>query len=520
MKTIIKVALIALLWISAINSGTINADARLRLQMTHAWWTGTEEVDPDYQPQSREEFFALVKGVDGKRYIPYDVGQPMLMLPGDWLGTQLHRWFPKVGERDFRSLVINFVIFVPLNVAAVVSCFWLLRLFDFNERIAGLTSIAWLLGTTFLHYAQVPQQNNQVLLFVTIGYAAALAFVKRGIPHFAVISGIGLGAAFLIRLTSVIHVLTVLLFLVGCVAYQSRDKLKIIQVMGLWIGGFMPLALVERVLTYTRYGSFLVNPQSLSLKQLTTEPIWANLPELPANYPFINPPYVGILGPLFSPAKSIFIYDPLLLPCLVLVLVIWKKISPYIQWYLVTGIFNLGLHLLLTSRLDFWHGDAAWGARYHVTSVQLLLIPLVALFIQDILAAKRLKLWLMRGIITLAIIVQISSVILLFSLESAQALSLPSESQHLQFRLGERWTNIVCEIDSYFSNSSFPEHCLNKKIGFVSSRQEYFLKDRHQVALLPFNYARFGFNRKWAFVLWGLVLTLAIVTTLRFCFIG
>jgi hypothetical protein len=72
------------------------------------------------------------------------------MVPGDWLGTQLHRWFPKVGERDFRGLVVNFAIFVLLNVAAVVACFWLLRVFEFNERISGLTSIAWLLGMILL----------------------------------------------------------------------------------------------------------------------------------------------------------------------------------------------------------------------------------------------------------------------------------------------------------------------------------------------------------------------------------
>ena len=46
---------------------------------------------------------------------------------------------------------------------------------------------------------------------------------------------------------------------------------------------------------------------------------------LPPNYPFIWSPEVGIWGVLFSPAKSIFIYDPLLVPCLGICIFYWRK---------------------------------------------------------------------------------------------------------------------------------------------------------------------------------------------------
>jgi hypothetical protein len=205
MKTVTKIALISLLWICLINSGTLGSlDTDLRLQMAHAWWTGTEEVSPPPKSQLkiRGDIRAGIMGVGGKRYIAYEQGQSMLMLPGDWLGTQMHRLFPSIEEKDWRDLVVNFLIFVPLNIAVVVSCFWLLRLFDFEERIAGLTSIILLLGTTVLHYAQVHQHNNQVLLFVTIGYACALAFVKQERPRFLLLGGLALGAAVLLRITS------------------------------------------------------------------------------------------------------------------------------------------------------------------------------------------------------------------------------------------------------------------------------------------------------------------------------
>ncbi len=525
---VIKVSLIAFLWVCIISSGLVNADSDTRLKMAHAWWTGTSEVEV-YKPNNRgDQLFLGVIGKGGKRYVPYDLGQSLLMLPGDWLGTQLSPWFPKLGDRDLRGLIVNLVIFIPLNVAAVLACYWLLRLFDFGEKLAGLSSIVWLLGTTVLHYTQVPQQNNQLLLFVIIGYAAALAYAKTAIPRFAIFSGLALGAAMLIRMTSILHVLTVFFFLMGCIVYQSRDKLQILKSGGLWIIGFVPLIFLGRFLDYLRYGSFWTTGSTLVKQQLNTDPIYAGLPEFPANYPFIYPPQVGILGALFSPAKSIFIYDPLLLPCIVLGVVLWKQLSPYIQLYLITGVLNIGLHLAFYSRFEFWHGDAAWGARYHVTSVQLLLIPLVALFIQTLLSArKRLTRWLLRSVLLIAILVQIFSITLFFALESAQGELLPSETRYWDFRLGHRITNVACQVRALWSHSTFAQYCSGDSIRELSAsgevltahqkRIKFFLSNPpNQLAPLPFNYARFGLSRKWIFLIWGVGVMIAIATTVRF----
>jgi len=150
MKILAKVVLIAFLWITVIqgNFGNLNGDTNVRLHMAHAWWTGTEEVQlpPEHQATDRQgiNFIANgVRGVNGKRYVTYDVGQPMLMLPGDWVGSQLQQWLPFIPAEFLRHLSVAFLIFVPLNVAAVAACFWLLRLFDFNQRLAGLASISW-----------------------------------------------------------------------------------------------------------------------------------------------------------------------------------------------------------------------------------------------------------------------------------------------------------------------------------------------------------------------------------------
>src|SRR5262249_55752321 len=164
-------------------------------------------------PQSREDVDYGTLGVHGQRHMPWDPGQSLLLLPADWLEFKLHRFFPQLGNWNFRVLLICWLVFVPVNVAMVLACYWLLRLFRFDARIAGLTSVLMLIGTTELAYAQVAFQNSQLLLLVTVAYAAAVTWMRNDQSRYVLLSGAAIGTAVLIRTTAVIHALTVGLFL-------------------------------------------------------------------------------------------------------------------------------------------------------------------------------------------------------------------------------------------------------------------------------------------------------------------
>ncbi|MFM7442092.1 MAG: hypothetical protein ACKO2V_26410, partial [Snowella sp.] len=203
--------------------------------------------------------------------------------------------------------------------------------------------------------------------------------------------------------------------------------------------------MLGRIFDWNRYGSFWTTGKIVEELQIATDPIWRGMPQMPKGFPVLNPPHVGILGVLFAPAKSIFIYDPFLLPCLILAIFLWRRMSPYLQWYIITAVLNLCLHLAAYSELIYWHGDSAWGARYQVTSVQLLLLPLIALLIQQLLAASGLKKRLIQSLIALAIIVQFASVAMPMDLEIFQAqLGMPGTRN--DFRLGQRILSISCLV--------------------------------------------------------------------------
>ena len=456
MKHLKILTIITFLWLIIINSGTLGVlDTELRLQMAHSWWTRTEEVQitPNMTPKIRGDIRFGVIGRDNKRYIAYEPGQSILMLPGDWLGTQLARAFPILEEQAWRELVVSFLIFIPINLAVVLSSYWLLRLFEFSPKISALASLVLLLGTTVLHYAQVHQQNNQILLLILLAYGGSLAFIKKQEYRWLFLSGLALGGSILIRITCIVHGFTIGLFLLGCLIHNQQNILKIIRSFGTWIVGILPFTLLGRILDWIRYGSFFASGKQVEKAQLQTDPLWEDLDALPDNYPFVTPPAEGIIGPLFSFHKSLFIYDPLLLPGLIIGAIKWRQLSFYLQWYLLVGILNLGLHLFIYSRFFEWGGDAAWAARYHVTSAHLIMIPLLGLLIQQLLAnkIKRLKAWLIQGIIILAFLVQLASVTMHFNLEVDQN-RFGSPGARLKFRLAQRFLNIACLIDDSVSS--------------------------------------------------------------------
>jgi hypothetical protein len=501
-KTIVQVMIVALLWIIVATGGRVGGDSARRLQITHGWLTGEEEVvlEPNYKIISRLDPNAGVVGVGGKRFHGDELGQSVLMLPGDWLGTQLLPFFPKQNSEYFRQIVVNWVVFVPLNLAAIVAVYLLLRLLGFSEPISGLSSLIFLTCTTFLHYIQVNQQNNQIFLFVVLGYATAIIAVKSGKLGWLILSGLALGFACLIRSSSIIHVLSVFTFLIGCLIYQNRNFLDLLKSVVIWIGGLLPFIILARTLNYFRFGSFWETGQTLGIKQSNQDALLKNFPALPQNYPFINPAYEGIIGVLFTPAKSIFIYDPLLLPCLVLAVVYWKEISPYVQLYLITALFNLALYIIALSRFDFWHGDSAWGARYHITSVHLILIPLIPILLERVVFVSGAKAKLAKALLIFALIIQLMSLVFRPSTESKSIYFARLESFN-NFRLLQRANNIICVVTPYPS----PE--CRKKLEFKDYKNL-----RKRFALFPFAFTK---GQHIFFVFWGLILALALFSSLR-----
>jgi len=162
-------------------------------------------------------------------------------------------------------------------------------------------------------------------------------------------------------------------------------------------------------------------------------------PTLPANFPWSTHFYEGFLGPLFKPEKSIFLFDPLLLLAILLLVALWKRLPPEIRAYGVASILLLLGYICFYAMYTYWAGDFAWGDRYVSTSVELaamLAVPLLLRYRADV------GVWVWRGgmvIVACSLTIQLASLAFWLPLEIYQMETMG----HPTFVIALRFENIA-----------------------------------------------------------------------------
>src|SRR5438270_13162632 len=106
----------------AVQSGEFgSADTMHPLQTAHSFWTSQPAVFPIEYPEFG------VHGRGGKLYDWYGIGQPLLMLPFDIVGTGIAKLpvFADYGDNDptVRNCLVGYSVNVLLNVMTDLVCF-------------------------------------------------------------------------------------------------------------------------------------------------------------------------------------------------------------------------------------------------------------------------------------------------------------------------------------------------------------------------------------------------------------
>jgi hypothetical protein len=415
-------ALAAGLLAVVVQSGDLGSvDTVRRLQTTHSFWTSEPPVLAGDYPD-----FGL-RGRDGRIYAWYGIGQSLLMLPSDIVGTYLER-LPIFHDYDgndprVRDIVVAYSTNILLNVLTALVCLQFLTLLKFSQRQAIAGVFALLFCTTHLHYTQNMMENNYILLLTLTGFTFQYDWLRSGNLRSLVVGSAALGLNLLTRLTTGLDLLAAEVFLL-LVAWLERTPPK-----HLWekivayakttapVYGFF--LLVDRVYQYVRFGSFFNTYVSVFAVQER-----ALHPELSANYPFEVPFHVGFFGPLFTPEKSIFLFDPLLLLTIILCVVLWRNLSSEIRAYLITSILLLFGYLCFYARYTVWAGDSAWGDRYVSTAVEFVAFLSVPLLLRYRSEAGRLLWSAGLVIIAISVAVQIASLAFWLPLELYQMTTL------------------------------------------------------------------------------------------------
>jgi hypothetical protein len=362
-----------------VQSGELGtSDTTHRLQTTHWLWTSEPQVLPNEYPE-----FGL-HGRGGRLYSWYGIGQSLLMLPADLLGTWIAHWyvFSDYGDDPaVRSIVVSYCTNILVNILTALVAFRLLGQLRFSakESVAGV--LALMFCTTHLHYTQNMMENNYIMLLTLAGFSFQYEWLRTDSRRALFAGSCALGLNLLTRLTTGLDLIAAGLFVLLVLWFEGlRGQAlwrRLIAYCKVAAPVYLFFLMLDRAYQFYRFGSLTNTYVSIFAREQRQID-----PTLPANFPWSTPFHVGFLGPLFQPEKSIFLFDPLLVLALFLLVLLWKRLTPEVRAYGASTVLLLLAYISFYARYTYWSGDFAWGDRYVSTTVELVTLVAVPLLMR------------------------------------------------------------------------------------------------------------------------------------------
>ena len=501
---IFLLALIAGLLAFSIQSGELGtADTMHRLQTAHSFWTSEPPVFPNEYPEFG------VHGRGGKLYDWYGLGQPLLLLPGDIIGTYLEKLpiFDDYAGTDptIRNIFVTYTINGLISVLTALVCFRLLGLLEFDlvQSVAGV--LALLFCTTHLHYTQNMMENNYIMLLTLIGFTYQYDWLRSGRKRALMIGSAALGMNLIIRLTTGLDLIAAGIFLLLVLWFEAGKSdfwRRFIAYIRTAVPIYLFFLLIDRCYQFYRFGSWT----DTYVRYFTIEHRLQD-PALPAKYPWETAFHVGFLGPLITPEKSIFLFDPLIILTILVVAFGWKRFNPQVKAYVAAATFLVLAYICLYARYTVWSGDFAWGDRYVSSAVETLAFISVPLLLKFRHELGRFVWAAGMFLIVASLVIQFASLAFWLPLEIYQAEDLG----HPQLVIWLRFKNIVAfalgKMDAW---------------GLNTDAMTYDPWDYQHVTtwnFLPFVLRRVGEAPKWAvdmtFAFWYATIAALLASLMR-----
>jgi hypothetical protein len=499
-----------------VQSGELGtADTMHRLQTTHWLWTSQPQVFPNEYPE-----FGL-HGRGGQIFSWYGIGQSLLMLPADVVGTWISHWqiFSEYEDDPaIRSIVVSYSTNILVTVLTAIIAFRFLRQLKFSVKQATYGVLALLFCTTHLHYTQNMAENNYIMLLTLTGFSFQYEWLRTRSDRALIFGSAALGLNLLTRVTTALDLLGCALFLLALLWLERKSSLlatsgggpdssfvrRMLDYARVSVPIYLVFTLIERAYNFYRFGSWTQTYLPIFAREQKLQDA-----TLPANFPWSTPLHVGILGALFQPEKSIFLFDPLLVLALGVLILLWKRLTTEVRAYAIASLVLLAAYICFYARYTYWAGDFAWGDRYVSTAVEmvaLLGVPLLLRFRGD-LGSLVWKCGL--ALIAVSFVIQIASLAFWLPLEIYQMETLG----HPTFVIALRIKNIIAftlgRMDAW---------------GLDTDDMTYDPWDYVHITtwnFLPFLLRRVGAAPKWAvdaaLAVWGMSLAALLWTLQRLC---
>ena len=474
----------AFLLYSLASPGNIPSDSEVRWsvsrQMVRA---GSFSIEDTLENRN----FAV--GADGRRYSFWGIGQSICMLPFNAIGLLLEKLTPVSPKTaDLFAQFLASVLFFPFVGALVVWLMYrLLILLGYSERVSILTAAVFAFATMHFHYSVVTYEQTQVAALLLLAMIFLVKNLRERRFLYAWLLCLSLGLCLLFRLGSMLEILPIYLIAAGEEILGDGEKSRFERV-GKWLlAGLCGTGAIIMFLgwyNYIRFGNVLESGYGLCASTA-----------LGGHGIFESRPLPTLAAKLFSPGKSIFLYNPVLLLFPVCVYGFYRRHKPLALAAFSAVVSSFIFHSFHTT----WAGDYAWSIRYEVPVLAFLVLPLAWLFSRPMKSILKVLVILL---ISISCTIQLASVVYKFDLEFFQNPNhniIPDDyvwdlsQSHLVKRIYNIWAHLTGNRD-FSSTEVVEEQPLIMKRNFT----EKDVKRAYHINFFPFKAGSIPYsNRLW-----------------------
>jgi Dolichyl-phosphate-mannose-protein mannosyltransferase len=313
-----------------------------------------------------------LRGVDGRWYTRYGLGQSLLALPFFALGSRLPAEAPRVAPYDPHGLVLaNPVAFAvtlvgllssALSVALVyLTC----RALDLEHVGALAAALALGLGTFAWHYGRTFMSEPTSMLAAILAFYALTRFAQDVRARWALVSGAACAALMLLRIGNAVLLPALGLYLVW-LSMRTRSWMAVVA----WSAPILVCGGLLALLNSVRFGSL-------------TETGYADQVQA-----FSTPLFVGAYGLLLSAGKGVLFYAPIVLAGVIGWFPLVRR-QPAAAW---TIALLVGAYVAFYARFEWWYGGGPWGPRFLTVILPFLCLPIGALVTSGLSLGSKLAL--------------------------------------------------------------------------------------------------------------------------------
>ncbi|MCE9623067.1 MAG: hypothetical protein K8R99_12050 [Actinomycetia bacterium] len=291
-----------------------------------------------------------VANKNGDPTLASPIGTLLLFLPGYLVGRIVSIPFPLASQED----VVRLFFLAANSVMTAITgglLYLLCRLLYASRRASVLLAFAFGLGTWAWPHSQSDFSEPGTAMVLTAATIAAVLWWRAPTLRRAALVGLLAGSVVITRSSTLLFVPIFLAF--GLAREQAPgEPSRLRQALAFALGGLGP-ALLFAVNAYVRFGSVVDNGYP--------------------NMSYSTPIYEGVFGLFLSPGKGLLWYAPV---CIVSVFALRRSFFAQRRYVQLVGAL-LVAHLAVYARFQIWSGENAFGPRYLVPVLPLL-VALVA----------------------------------------------------------------------------------------------------------------------------------------------